>query len=181
MFNISTFFLLRHFHYKFLGACKIGDLLAVQNILDELKTNGKDPSSEITVQNENGNSPLHLAVIQGNIEMTKLLLKHNAPLNLMNNAGNNPFFEAVMKGKLEVVQTILDKLKTSKRDLSLVINFQNEEGNCPLHIAAMLGYTKITEILLEHNASTNLENREGKTPGQILYQRGNRDFLGPGH
>ena len=113
--------------------------------------------------------------------MTKLLLKHNAPLNLMNNAGNNPFFEAVMKGKLEVVQTILDKLKTSKRDLSLVINFQNEEGNCPLHIAAMQGSSVVTKILLEHGASLNLKNREGKTPSQIQNQRGNKDCLAPGH
>ena len=70
---------------------------------------------------------------------------------------------------------ILKNRETGIRGPSLVINFQNVEGNCPLHIAAMLGYTKITEILLEHNASTNLENKEGKTQSQIIYQRGKRE------
>ena len=87
MIKISTYFILRPFDYKLLGACKIGDLLAVQNILDELKTNDGDLSSVITVQDENENSPLHLAVMQDNIEMTKILLEHDALLDLENKKG----------------------------------------------------------------------------------------------
>ena len=90
MIKISTYFILRPFDYKLLGACKIGDLLAVQNILDELKTNAGDLSSVINLQGENGNSPLHLSAMQGKSEMTKILLEHNAPLDLMNNAGKTP-------------------------------------------------------------------------------------------
>ena len=82
------------------------------------------------------------------------------PLDLKNNVGNSPFQEAVMREKLEVVQTILDELKTSNRDPSLVINFQN---NSPLHIAVMQGYFKITKILLEHGASLDLKNNVGKS------------------
>ena len=54
-----------------MGACKIGDLYAVKTIMDELKTNDRDLSLMINVQDENGNSPLHLSVMQGNIEMTR--------------------------------------------------------------------------------------------------------------
>ena len=73
-----------------MGACKIGDLYAVKTIMDELKTNDRDLSLMINVQDENGNSSLHLSAMQGHIKITKILLKHNASLDLMNNAGKTP-------------------------------------------------------------------------------------------
>ena len=65
-------------------------------------------------------------------------------------------------GKLQDVQTILNNLKTSNTDPLSVIDFQNEKGNSPLHLSAMGGHIEITDFLLQHKASFNLENKEGK-------------------
>ena len=78
---------------------------------------------------------------------------------------------------LMLAHPYLEELKTGNRDPSLVINFKNGEGNSPLHLSTLQGYFKITKILLEHNASLNLENKKGKTPSQIQDEKGNSPLL----
>ena len=150
-----------------MGACKIGDLYAVKTIMDELKTNDRDFSLMINVQDENGNSPLHLAVMQGHIEITKILLKHNASFNLENKEGKTPsqiqdekgnslLHVAVENNHESVVEYLLEN--------NANVNLSNHHNSAPLHISSEHGYVRITELLLSNGAKTDLRDNDGDTP-----------------
>ena len=71
-----------------------------------MKTSNRDPSLVINLQNEEGNSPLHISAMRGDFEITKILLKHNASFNHENKEGKTP------------------------------IRIQDEDGNSPLHVGS---------------------------------------------
>lgn len=43
-------------------------------------------------------TPLHLAVLAGDVKLVKQLLKHKANVNLVDNVGSNPLHRAAEKG-----------------------------------------------------------------------------------
>ena len=60
--------------------------------------------------------------------------------------------------------SVVDFLLKNKVD----VNIGDSNGNRVLHIAAMKGSIRMTKILLEHGASKVLENKTGKTPGDVI-------------
>ena len=105
-------------------AYKYGRLLDVKTTLNELKTN---PSSVINVQDEYGNSHLHIAAFYGNTEIAEILLKHNAPLDLPNNNGNSPLHIAAMFGEIEMTEILLKN--------NAPLEMKNNAGKTPSQVA----------------------------------------------
>jgi ankyrin repeat protein len=48
------------------------------------------------------------------------------------------------------------------------IDLKDARGDTPLSLAAVAGQPDIVEILLEYGASTDVRNREGRTPLQAV-------------
>lgn len=71
---------------------------------------------------------------------------------------------AAFYGSVPVARLLLDKvdLRTTKSAAS------------PLHIAAMKGHTEVVELLLEHGASIDPLNSDGKTPLQLALEEKNK-------
>jgi ankyrin repeat protein len=46
--------------------------------------------ARIDDRNENGQTPLHLAVLKGNIQVVRLVLEHSADVNARNKLGETP-------------------------------------------------------------------------------------------
>ena len=53
--------------------------------------------------------------------------------------------------------------------LPFFLDLQNNDGDTPLHLAAKNGYTIASNILIEYGADSKLENNDGKTYAQCLY------------
>lgn len=83
----------------------------VSFVSDLLKTH------DVAQKDVHGNTPLHLAVMLGQKECIRLLVDHNAPVNVKNSQGWNCFVEAVSYGDREIIVCLLRKLKQQQSDV----------------------------------------------------------------
>ncbi|XP_013360850.1 PREDICTED: nuclear factor NF-kappa-B p105 subunit isoform X2 [Chinchilla lanigera] len=135
------------FDYAVTGDVKM--LLAVQRHLT-------------AVQDENGDSVLHLAVIHLHAQLVRDLLQVTSGLisediiNMRNDLYQTPLHLAVITKQEDVVEDLLQ----AGADLNLL----DRLGNSVLHLAAKEGQDKILSVLLKHRKAALLmdqPNREG--------------------
>ncbi|XP_033118522.1 ankyrin repeat domain-containing protein 12-like [Anneissia japonica] len=110
-------------------------------------------------RNERGETPLHLAAIRGDAEMTKSLIKQGAEVNVQDFAAWTPLHEACNHGSYEVAKVLLKA--------GAYVNTQGLEDDTPLHDAAINGHVKLVELLLRHGADPLQRNRRGSSPLDI--------------
>lgn len=127
----------------------------------EIVTLFLDNGGNIESVNNEGNTPLHKAVIAQKINSIGLLLERGANVNTENNYKNTPLISAIISGNTDIIELLL---KSHKLD----INYQNKDGNTAL--IAALDYEKIDMalLLIKHGANINLANNEGEKPIDLL-------------
>ena len=116
--------------------------------------------------NEEVPSPLHIASINGHIEIVEFLLKIGVDVNLPDHPnGFTPLHYAAIHGKDEIVEFLL------KNDAEP--NLQNVTGDTALHLASRKDDVEIVIKLLEMGAQVNTVNKVGSTPLHIAcaYQK----------
>lgn len=113
------------------------------------KTNAiKEPITKVenindTDLNDDGNTPLHVAVSKEHQDIVELLLNASGiDINIQNNQGNTPLHISISKGNEELVRLLLSK--------GAKINIENKDGKTPLDNAKQSNKEKIIEILAEH-------------------------------
>ncbi|XP_039494115.1 inversin-A isoform X2 [Drosophila santomea] len=124
---------------------------------------------------EDGFTPLHLAVIQGNLAMVNLLLANKAEVNAVDNEGHSVVHWATVCGEVESLRAVLAAgASVAKPDAN---------GGTPLHYAAqMCGAShdskqqassstssrlslEILGILLSHpQSSVDVQDKDGRQP-----------------
>ena len=124
-----------------------------------------------------GNTALHVAAANGNVEMVKLLLKNNASVNIKApNYGKTPLHEAceIYEGNPEVVRLLLDAgAKVDTRD---------DRGYLPIHLVFLYGellepdvlqHIKVVKLLVDRGASPTAEEvQHGRTPLMLSAEYG---------
>lgn len=95
-----------------------------------------------------GDTPLHVACLDGSIEDAETLLNANADVNIRGDIGNTPLHVAVSFGHVELVKLLLSR--GARADL------RNEHGNSPLDLACLnvKRYQDIVSILSDEKSST---------------------------
>ncbi|VTJ70570.1 Hypothetical predicted protein [Marmota monax] len=130
------------FDYAVTGDVKM--LLAVQRHLT-------------AVQDENGDSVLHLAIIHLHAQLVRDLLEVTSGLisddiiNMRNDLYQTPLHLAVITKQEDVVEDLL----SAGADLSLL----DRLGNSVLHLAAKEGHDKVLSVLLKHKKAALLIDR----------------------
>ena len=107
-------------------------------------------------KNHFGETPLHVACIQGNLRSVKMLLSNGHPVQVRDNSGWTPLHEAANNGHYEIVELLLEK--------GALINDRGGpecQGITPLHDACDNGHIKIVLLLLEKGADARLKNNNG--------------------
>ncbi len=103
---------------------------------------------------------LHLAVLQGNLELVKKIVKSGSNLNEKDPYGSTPLIIASTFGKVAIAKLLIEE----GADLSIA----NNQGSTPLHIAAFFCHEEIAEHLLNKGADKSLRNNDGATAYDIV-------------
>ncbi|XP_075231527.1 ankyrin repeat domain-containing protein 27-like [Lycorma delicatula] len=132
---------------------------AVHHDLPESETDSRlTESVNVNVCNSEGYTPLHIAVMHGQVELVKMLLSAGAIINLRTRNKNRTALHIACENKLVQVAQLL--LETDMCN----INIQDSLGNTPLHYACMTKNTRLVELLLKFKPNLQVRNNTGKTP-----------------
>ncbi len=108
-------------------------------------------------KNVGGYSPLHVAALNGQMNVVKLLLASNADVNAKGSTGDTPLHFAVAYHHLDVAKVLL----MNKAD----INAKNNRGFTALREAMDWGCSiELLELLISNNADVNTRDNIGFTP-----------------
>ena len=170
--------------HDFFNACKRGDVNKVSNDLRA----GADPNIFDTTLT----SALHVAAINGHIDVMRLLVSSGARLDSRDRNMVTPLLACLKKGLLEPVKALIemgaekfvsDRMQRSSAFFAafsghielakLFIDSRNSNSNdnvwglTPLHIAASKGDIELARFLLEQEASIYMRDKAGKTPEDL--------------
>ncbi len=113
-------------------------------------------NSVVNFQNYDGNSPLHLAVVEGQFDIVKTLVTAGANVNLPNLDGLSPLHAAVQAGRVDIARFLILN--------GAFVNQQDIEGDTPMHWAVRHGQYQMLNLLLDQGAGFDIKNSDAETP-----------------
>ena len=130
-------------------ASLVGDVEGAQSALE---TSGVESSLD-----RKGSSALHLAAVEGHLNLVKFLVEQGAEVEVTNNDGFTPLHAAAAKGYMEIVKFLVEQ--------GAGIEVTSNDGSTPLHMAAENDHIEIVEFLVvKRGAQLEVTNNDGQTP-----------------
>jgi ankyrin repeat protein len=139
---------------------------AVSN--DELISMIKSEGISINETDNNGNSPLHLAILSGESEYARSLINQGADLIIKNKLELSPLHLAVFLNNEDVASLLL--LKGAEIDM------KGNSGYTPLHIASELNHVSLAKDLLSMGANPRIKTDQKLTPRAIAKIQNNSEI-----
>ena len=137
----------------FLEACKLGDILTVQSLLET----GHDVCSTEAHPESLRIGAIHLAVQFGHKDVVKTLFLHGASLeDRTTSIGYRPLHIAVKSRNLPMVKLLLR--------CGAHVSAENHYGEQPIHLAARYGSAKLLTTLLKAGAELESPDVKGRQP-----------------
>ncbi len=162
----------------------------------------KKTNININFYDQDGNTPLHVAAEDGNIDIINLLIKNNADIHAVNHFCRTPLHYGVETDDIDIIRLFISNganVNSSNEDfytpfqlaitrgyldnIDLLIENNADvkavtvRGDTPLHLAAAVGYVDVMELLLKKNIDVNFKNKSGNTPLHIAVYRGFNDIV----
>ena len=117
---------------------------------------------DLNVQTAQGESPLMLAALKGELALAEKMVKNGADVN---KTGWTPLHYAASNGHLTLIRLLLEN--------HAYIDAESPNGTTPLMMASMYGSPQAVSLLLEEGADPMLKNQQGLTALQFA-QRASR-------
>lgn len=108
------------------------------------------PSTNLSIKNPQGETPLMLAALNNKLALAKLLIQRGADVN---QAGWTPLHYAATKGHIDMMRLMIDH--------SAYLDAESPNGTTPLMMAAHYGTPMAVKLLLEEGADPRLKNKLG--------------------
>ena len=112
-------------------------------------------------------TPLHLAVIAGNLDAVKALVRERRGLNARDRQGSAPLHFAM--GDPEIVRVLIEA--------GADINQPGDGERTPLHEAIQAGHLETVKLLLERRADRGARSRRGETPLELARRLERREMI----
>ena len=124
-------------------ACRDGNERLVRLLLE----NGADAQARETAESYLmlGRTALHLAALQGNVEIARLLIQCGASVNEIYTGYRTPLHEAASRGHSAITMLLLQK--------GAPVDACDESRYRPLHAACMAGSYDVARLLLQRGAN----------------------------
>ncbi|CAB0034292.1 unnamed protein product [Trichogramma brassicae] len=136
--------------------------------LDHLNLNTKD---------KKGNTALHHALANGDWDMAKQLLKHNANPDISNDAGVTPL-HIIVRNHIGTDLAEFFRLVDANHRMKVRVNARDADGNTPLHFAIDRDHRPTIELLLRrHKADPNVCNAAGSMPSHLICDKSRDENL----
>ena len=164
---------------KLFKGIDIGSIKLIKEALEE--------GINVNSKNNNGDTPLRLAVIRRNVQkgwsgrsygkyydkdylnIIKLLLEHNANPNIKSKIlGSTPLLLSVYRSDYELTNIMIK--------YGVNVNSKNKFGNTPLMAAAKYGPLKLVKLLLENGAKLLSRNNNGDSAYYEAYRNSNHEI-----
>lgn len=117
-----------------------------------------DENTDVNMGSINGpGGPIHIATLNGNLDMTCALLERGATTNDPGMRHATPLHLAALKDHAETVDYLLT-------EPGVVVGATDEHGMTPLHYAATDGSVEAVGQLLRAGADVDAKDAEGRTP-----------------
>ncbi|PSS06360.1 Nuclear factor NF-kappa-B p50 subunit like [Actinidia chinensis var. chinensis] len=148
----------------------------VKKLVDIIsKTGDVAKKNAVKVQNERGNTPLHLAAAMGNVEMCKLIANADRGLiiSIRNNENETPLFVAARNGKKDAFLCLHDLIIPGDGENAKTVKdypyCRSRDGQTILHVAIEGEYFDLAyQIMCRYDDLRNSVNVQGHTPLHIL-------------
>jgi ankyrin repeat protein len=128
---------------------------------------------DINAQNTHCDTALSLAVLNGRLEIARLLLENGANPKVETNDGSTPLhFVSQAKHNSQEEGVGIARLLLER---GANVNARKKNKNTPLHAAAFKGRLEIVRLLLDHGANANAENHESSETALHVVSRGEYD------
>ncbi|WP_028330041.1 ankyrin repeat domain-containing protein [Brachyspira alvinipulli] len=165
------------------------------NLLIENKAN-------INVEDSNGLSPLTVAVMNNDTELTKLLIANKANLSVVTKDGESLIEYAINNDNVDLLQILVEAgadinyagissytplmiaAKSGAENIARILlsqkvdlNAVDKYGDTALHIAAENSKLPIVRMILEKKPNLNIQNQNGDTPLHKAVNSGSVDIV----
>lgn len=128
---------------------------------------------DINVKDNEGNTPLILAIDSNHISIASFLLKNSANVNAKNEKGQNSLH--LLCSNMNFKNTVADMLIENGLD----INAQDNAGKTILHCALENFFAKneMINYLINKDANLNIKDEDGNTPLHIAVYEDKNEFV----
>ncbi len=117
----------------------------------QLVTGGSNPNNDV---DDNGRTGLHIAALNGNMQIAAILIKAQVHLDVRDPLGNTPLHLAVERNHPEMAKLLLD--------VGAPPDAENRNGMTPLMLAASKGNVEIVQALLAKGANPRKTDFTGR-------------------
>ncbi|CAB0042617.1 unnamed protein product [Trichogramma brassicae] len=118
---------------------------------------------QVDAMDEEGNTPLHVALKESNKEAARSLLKNGADPNLATTYGLTPLYICCDRQSDIGLADMLFKICDDKQR-PVDVDATNRWNNTPLHAAAFHDHKDLVKLLITRGADPNIANLRGSTP-----------------
>jgi ankyrin repeat protein len=139
-------------------------------ILTQLLASHSTPRN-INAPSSRGETPLHLACLNGNLESAKLLVSSGADLEVRDGKGNSVLHLSAASGSIQLIHWINGHFKN-------FLNSLNKDGDTPSHCAARLGCREVLSTLNDLGGDMWMKNKWNHTPLEEFHQFNYRTTTG---
>ncbi|MDR3001909.1 MAG: ankyrin repeat domain-containing protein [Fibromonadaceae bacterium] len=147
------------------GGTPLRTLVSNGKSIEIIKFLVSEGKANVNAKDNGGTAPLQAAIMNGNIEFTKILITAGADVNVKCDKGLTSLSFAIYAENVELTKILVDA--------GADVNARDNNGITPLHGAAIKNNLELAKILVSAGANANVKNNDGLTPLYFAKENGN--------